>query len=100
MLPCNQCHGSGIDTCAECAGIGYVQEVRGSGETEYHACGECHGKKRARCDACGGIGWLGADNAVSFSDDYSSVEDDLPEGLRDGGRFESASIARLVSGDW
>jgi DnaJ-class molecular chaperone len=100
MLPCNECHGSGLATCPQCDGLGYVEEVRGSGEMESHACGRCHGRKSARCDTCGGIGWLGADNVVPLPVEYAAAEEDLLAGYRDGGRSELAAIERLVSGDW
>jgi DnaJ-class molecular chaperone len=100
MLPCNHCHSSGVSTCSECDGLGFVQDVRASGEMEYRACTVCNGKKSARCDRCGGIGWLGADNAVALSLDYGAAAEDLVASCRDGSGAGLAAIERLVGGDW
>ncbi len=100
MLPCNECHRSGLATCPECEGLGYLRQVRDSGEIESHACAECRGKKWSRCDACGGIGWLGADNAAVLPAECGFEAEDWLTGARDDGCLEPAAIERLVSGDW
>jgi DnaJ-class molecular chaperone len=67
MLPCDECHGSGIATCPECKGRGYVRDVHRSDQAQSRACATCCGRKSARCTTCGGIGWLGPDNAVAYT---------------------------------
>lgn len=96
MLLGNHCLGSKFATYPECDDLGYVQEVRGSGEMETHACGGCHGRKSARCDNCGGIGWLGADNVVSLPVEYGASQEEVLAGYRDGGRAELVAIERLA----
>jgi DnaJ-class molecular chaperone len=99
MLLCNDCHGSGFATCPECDGLGRVQEVRESGETDSHACGECHGRRATRCSACGGIGWLGADNVV-LPVELDAADAYLRGSYRDEGRPDLVALERLVRGDW
>lgn len=60
-VPCNACHGSGVQKCQQCNGTGresYVDGYYASGEERIKTgnCSECGGSGRVPCPECNGKG--------------------------------------------